>query len=115
MKLDKLIEETRTADEINRLFNWSEDELAAMDETEFRARFRERCHHTMEIQVYENAFRGKPLSEKQVSTAEKYMRVWDRRGLSHDCHEYKFAATLLGFAKQLIAGEITYTTQYDVE
>ena len=57
MKLDKLIEETRTADEINRLFNWSEDELAAMDETEFRARFRERCHHTMEIQVYENAFR----------------------------------------------------------
>lgn len=113
MKLDKLIEETRTADEINRLFNWSEDELAAMDETEFRARFRERCHHTMEIQVYENAFRGKPLSEKQVSTAEKYMRVWDRRGLSHDCHEYKFAATLLGFAKQLIAGEIPDFSSYE--
>ena len=57
MDIGKMMPKELSAAEVSSLFDWSEDELAAMDEVEFRARFRERCHHTMEIQVYEHAFR----------------------------------------------------------
>ena len=48
------------SDKINfaAAFNKTKGELLAMDEIEFRARFRERCHHTLEIQVYSCAYRG---------------------------------------------------------
>ena len=113
MYIGKMMPKEMSPEEIKRLFDWSEEELEAMDEVEFRARFRERCHHTMEIQVYENAFRGKPLSEKQVATAEKYLSVWDKRGLSHDCHEYRYVQKLLEFARQLIAGEVPDLSSYE--
>ncbi|MCI8275053.1 MAG: hypothetical protein HFI66_05470 [Lachnospiraceae bacterium] len=113
MDIGKMMPKEMSAEEISRLFDWSEDELAAMDEVEFRARFRERCHHTMEIQVYEHAFRGKSLSEKQIATAEKYLHIWDRRGLSHDCHEYCYVQRLLEFAKTLIAGEVPDLSSYE--
>ena len=52
MDIGKMMPKEMSPEEIKRLFDWSEEELEAMDEVEFRARFRERCHHTMEIQVY---------------------------------------------------------------
>ena len=115
MDIGKMMPEELSAAEVSSLFDWSEDELAAMDEVEFRARFRERCHHTMEIQVYEHAFRGKPLAEKQIATAEKYLRSWYRRGLSHDCHEYRYVQKLLEFARTLIAGEVPDLSSYGPE
>lgn len=111
--MEKKIAGEPGAEEIKRLFERTEEELEAMDEVEFRARFRERCHHTMEIQVYENAFRKKPLSEKQIATAEKYLRVWDKRGLSHDFHEYRYVQKLLEFAKILIAGGVPDLSSYE--
>ena len=115
MDIGKMMPEELSAAEVSSLFDWSEDELAAMDEVEFRARFRERCLHTLEIQVYEHAFRGKPLAEKQIATAEKYLRSWDRRGLSHDCHEYRYVQKLLEFARTLIAGEVPDLSSYGPE
>ena len=44
-------------DEVLEIWNnnmrLTDEQLLAMDETEFRARVRERSHHTLEIQVYE--------------------------------------------------------------
>ena len=84
----------------------TEDELAALDDIEFRARFRERCHHTMEIQVYEAIEKKTTLPADQTETAELYFRVWDRKGLSHDLPDYRSAEVLLRLARALQAGEV---------
>ena len=94
-----------TAEELTRLFVLSEEQLMELNEVEFRARMRERCHHTLEIPTYESAYFGTPLPADQTETVEKMLRVWDRRGLSHDLVEYRFATTILGYAKKRIAGE----------
>jgi len=85
-------------------FNKTKEELLAMDEVEFRARFRERCHHTMEIQVYAAENKGTSLRPQQTETADKFLEVWDMRGLPHDLPEYITAKKLHEFADQLISG-----------
>lgn len=94
-----------TADELARMFERSEEELLALDEVEFRGRMRERCHHTMEIPMYESAYKDAPLPAVQTATVEKFLSVWDKRGLSHELVEYRFATTILALAKKCIAGE----------
>ena len=93
-------------------FNKTKEELLAMDETEFRARFRERCHHTMEIQVYANAYRGKTLRETQTNTADLFMEVWHERGLSEDLPEYVYASSIREFAQLLKEGKPVDLTPY---
>lgn len=48
-------------DEVLEIWNHNmrltDEQLLAMDETEFRARVRERSHHTLEIQLYATAYR----------------------------------------------------------
>ena len=58
----------------------------------------------MEIQVYSAAYRDKQLPATQVETAEKFIRVWNKRGLSQDLPEYKYVMKLMGYAKTLIEG-----------
>jgi nitroreductase len=94
-----------TPEELDRLFNLSEEKLMEIDEVEFRARMRERCHHTLEIPTYESAYFNTPLPAEQTQIIEKMLRVWERRGLPHDLVEYRFATTILGFARKRIAGE----------
>lgn len=91
----------------------TEEDLMKVDEVEFRARFRERCHHTMEIQVYTAIAQKSTLSANQTNIADMYFRVWDRRGLSHDLPDYKFASTLLEMAHQLQKGEIPDLSKYE--
>ena len=93
-------------------FNKTPEELLAMDETEFRARFRERCHHTMEIQVYSHAYRGTPLRPEQPRTARMFMEVWRQRGLSQDLPEYVYASKILEFAETLIQGNPVDLSRY---
>lgn len=90
----------------------TEDELTALDDTEFRARFRERCHHTMEIQVYEAIEKKTTLSANQTRTAELYFRVWDKKGLSHDLPDYRTAEVLLRLARALQSGEVPDLSEY---
>lgn len=84
---------------------WTKEELINMDEVEFRARFRERCHHTMEIAVYEAAYNCKSLSPKQKDTAILYIHAWNERGLSQELPEYKYVSKLIEYADKLILGE----------
>ncbi|MCC8027110.1 MAG: nitroreductase [Clostridium sp.] len=85
-------------------FNKSKEELLAMDETEFRARFRERCHHTLEIQVYSNAYRSKSLRPDQDKTVQMFLEVWRMRNLPEDLPEFVYANTLLEMARTLMDG-----------
>ena len=101
-----------THEEIMATFNQSEEALLQMDEVEFRARFRERMHHTCEIQMYSAAYRGRTLRENQTDTLEKHLRVWEQRGLSHGLPEYKNAQMLLKYARKLQAGEPVDLNEY---
>ena len=94
-----------TPEELDRMFNLGEEELTTLDETEFRARVRERTHHTLEIPTYESAYFDRPLPADQPKMIERMLKVWDKRGLSHDLVEYRFATTILALAKKRIAGE----------
>ena len=41
------------------------------------------------------------------------LREWERRGLSHDLVEYRFATAILGFAKKRVAGEPVDLSVYE--
>lgn len=95
-----------TAETIESLFVKTDETLQNMEETEFRSRMRERCHHTLEIQLYSCIHTKRPLPPQQVRTVDQFLRVWERRGLSHDLPEYRFASKLRRMADELYAGRI---------
>lgn len=98
-----------TREEVKALWdanmNFTDEQLLTMDEIEFRARVRERSHHTLEIQVYQAAYRHKKLSETQADTTKRLLSIWRRRGLPEDAPEYKYASFLIGAAEKLSRGE----------
>lgn len=89
----------------NANINLTDEELLAMEEDEFRARVRERCHHTLEIQVYHAQHRDKKLSPTQADYAKRLMRLWKERGLSTDLPEYRYVSFLIDTADKLANGE----------
>lgn len=88
------------------------ESLLKLEESEFRARFRERCHHTLEIQLYRAIYRGEKLSSSQCDTAKVYLEAWKARGLSEELPEYRFVAELLELADQVIAGKQVSLEKY---
>ncbi len=98
-----------TADEAKEIWNnnmrLTDEEFLAMDEVEFRARVRERSHHTLEIQVYATAYRHKKLGEKQADYTKHLLELWIKRGLSKALPEYRYASFLVEAAEKLIRGE----------
>jgi nitroreductase len=86
-------------------FNLTDEEYLALDETEFRARFRERTHHTLEIQVYAAAYRKKKLSPRQADTARKLSELWRQKGIPTSHHDYRLVQQFIAFADTLAKGE----------
>lgn len=103
-------------EEVRRLWSenmsFSDEALLHMDEVEFRARVRERSHHTLEIQVYQAAYRHKTLSETQANTTKHLLEIWRKRGLPTDAPEYKYASFLISAAEKLTKGEDVDLTPY---
>lgn len=95
-----------------KLASITDEEFLAMDESEFRARFRERVHHTLEIQTYYAAYRDKTMREEQPNYAKRLMNVWKQRGLPTTDPEYRFATALVGMAEKLVAGEHVDLSEY---
>lgn len=93
------------SDNILRQFNLSDEEYLKLDEIEFRARFRERIHHTLEIQTYAAADGNEVLRENQNETAKKFIRLWETRNLPKDLPEYIYAKKLIGFSEKIVKGE----------
>jgi nitroreductase len=88
-----------------KTMNLSDEEYLAMDETEFRARFRERTHHTLEIQVYAAAYRNKTLAAKQADTARRLCEIYKKKGISTTNHDYKVVQKIISFADTLSKGK----------
>lgn len=96
----------------NNNMRLTDEELLAMDETEFRARVRERSHHTLEIQMYHTAYRQKQLRQSQADYTKHLLVLWEKRGLSKELPEYKYASFLVQSAEQLANGESVDLTPY---
>lgn len=92
--------------------NLTDEQLLEMDEDEFRARVRERSHHTLEIQVYHAQHRDIKLSEKQADYTKRLLRLWEQRGLSKDLPEYRYASFLVKTADELSAGKHVDLSEY---
>lgn len=86
-------------------FNLSDEEYLKIDETEFRARFRERLHHTLEIQTYSAIHYGKKLKENQTRLISNLVDLWRRRGISEELPDFKTAQRVLEFAQKSQNGE----------
>jgi nitroreductase len=84
---------------------FSDEDYGAVDDVEFRARFRERTHHTLEIQVYAAAYRDKTLPPAQADTVKHLCELWRKRGLPTDTHDYRLAQQFIAFADSLAKGE----------
>jgi len=90
----------------------TDEEYLAFDEVEFRARFRERTHHTLEIQVYSAIYRGKNINDNQPDTAKKLVSLWEKRGLPTDLPEYIYAKKLISIAEDNISGKAVDLSPY---
>jgi nitroreductase len=75
------------------------EEYLALEPVEFRARFRERVHHTLEIQTYGAIDSGKRLAESQTNKVKGLMQIWEEKGLPKDAPDFQWAAELVCFAE----------------
>lgn len=89
----------------DRNMRLTDEEFLAMDEAEFRARVRERSHHTLEIQAYAAAYRHGTLNPNQADYTKRLLNLWEKRGLSKDLPEYRYALVLIDAADKLSRGE----------
>lgn len=89
----------------NKNMQITDEEFLNMDEIEFRARVRERCHHTLEIQMYHAAYRNLRLKETQADYTKHLLELWVKRGLSQELPEYQYASFLVQSADKLSNGE----------
>lgn len=83
---------------------FTKEEYLAMDPVEFRARYRERVHHTLEIQTYAAIHEGRGLSSQQTSAVQELTEIWRERGLPVDAPDFLWGQKLLGFAKTIQGG-----------
>lgn len=104
--------EAERDEQIRKIFNLSREEYLRMDETEFRARFRERAHHTLEIQTYSALYKQKTLSVNQTKTLENLITIWRERGIPEDKPDFVAANRIVNFAKQAAQGDFTDLSVY---
>lgn len=90
----------------------TDEEFLSMDDTEFRARVRERGHHTLEIQVYHAAYRNQILKADQADYAKRLLGLWEKKGLSKELPEYRYVSFLIQAADLLAAGKPVDLTPY---
>ena len=96
----------------NKNMQITDEEFLNMDEIEFRARVRERCHHTLEIQMYHAAYRNLRLKETQADYTKHLLELWVKRGLSQELPEYQYASFLVQSADKLSNGEPVDLSRY---
>jgi nitroreductase len=99
-------------DMLHKAFDLSDEKYIGMDETEFRARVRERGHHTLEIQTYEAIHKHKPLREKQPDTLRKLVGIWEKRGIPTGSADFRTSVKLLDLAEQAIKSDDVDLSKY---
>lgn len=81
----------------------TDEEYLSISESEFRARLRERLHHTLEIQTYACAYRKKSINPGQADAVKHILNLWEIRKLDKNLPEYVYAIKILGFFDDVLS------------
>jgi len=98
--------ESETVDTVRWLYGrYTRDDLMAMDPVCLRALFRERIHHTIEVDLYPFILGKKPLRPNMVREPELILDIWRKRGLPEDEPDLIWGKTYIELAKKLRKGQ----------
>lgn len=85
--------------------DYTRDDLMKMDPVCLRALFRERIHHTIEVEIYPILMGRKKMSEKFGLQPELILDVWKARGFSDDGEDFQWGKKYMELARRMRAGE----------
>jgi nitroreductase len=84
---------------------YTREDLMAMEPVCLRALFRERVHHTIEVELYPILLGQKKKPKKFGLQAELILDVWRARGFPEDDEDLQWCKKYIDIAAQMRAGE----------
>lgn len=84
---------------------YTKEDLMTMDPVLLRALFRERIHHTIEVEIYPILLGRKRLPPRFGLQPQLILDVWKERGFSDDAPDFEWGKKYLTLAGKLRAGE----------
>lgn len=84
---------------------YTRDDLMSMEPVCLRALFRERVHHTIEVEIYPILLGRKPMPPTFGLQAELILDVWQARGFQDDGDDFVWGKKYMAAAAKLRAGE----------
>lgn len=104
-KFDEL-QEAKTARTVSWLFGeYTREDLMKMDPVCLRALFRERIHHTIEVEMYPILLGNKEVPPRFGMQAQMILDVWKEKGLAEDDPDFEWGKKHLELAAKMRAGE----------
>jgi len=104
-KFDDL-QEAKTARTVSWLFGeYTREDLMEMEPVCLRALFRERIHHTIEVEIYPILSEGKEIPPRFGMQAQMILDVWKEKGLAEDDPDFEWGKKYLELAAKMRAGE----------
>jgi nitroreductase len=98
--------EPDAGDSVNWVFGkYTRDDLLAMDPVCLRALFRERVHHTIEVDLYPILLGQKKARSHIGREPEMILDVWKQRGFPEDEPDFEWGKTYIALAQKLRDGE----------
>ena len=84
---------------------YSKDDLMKMDPVPLRALFRERIHHTIEVNIYPILLGKEKVPPAYGLQPQLIYEVWKERGFSDDAPDFEWGKKYLELAAKIRAGE----------
>jgi len=84
---------------------YTKEDLRRMDPVFLRALFRERVHHTIEVEILPILLGRKKLSPGFGLQPQLILDIWKERGFSDDAPDFEWGKKYLALAEKLRAGE----------
>ena len=85
--------------------DYSRDDLMKMDPVCLRALFRERIHHTIEVEIYPILLGQRKVPKHFGRQGELLLDVWRQRGFTEDDEDIQWCKQYLDLAARLKSGE----------
>ena len=84
---------------------YTREDLMTMDPVCLRALFRERVHHTIEVELYPILLGRKKMPKKFGLQAALILDVWRARGFSEEAEDIQWCKNYIEIAEKMRAGE----------
>jgi nitroreductase len=85
--------------------DYTREDLMKMEPVCLRALFRERVHHTIEVEIYPILLGRKKMRDNFGPQAELILAVWKARGFKDDDEDFQWGKKYIELAAKMRAGE----------